>query len=519
MIDVRSLRSEEDCEQFVQETPDDLLGQALHNALSVEQRSVPIGEDQTFAFKMIFKKIVISRADDTLLQKIAVKESHWLFWELIYATSPNVREAVLKFISVTFPAVIRDLSKNFRHLEDFVGMILRILYATLKDNKEVFLKYSNFILEALSDKEIGWDPDEVIAAALKYGSNKEQILRLMTGSDWDKLRKKVVGTSSVRVWDPLCRVTDTSRVTEADLTFLRNKARFYEIENWEKLNVRQLCAGLAKVNISNHDCSLEDSDPWSMEAMSDIPRHRWYKIDKHCFDIESLHEAIKRGETTNPFTRAELPVQDILARYNAINTYYNPKKKVASYLENVPMLTREHLRSQTLGTIWSHFRYPIPVSSFLTANEKELDDCIEAMQSYSAIPLSQNEVERYLTAGNRDAKFAVLLQILQRLVSLPRTENTATIEQAIEMALQDSITVDGPIPRRRRSSVTQDERNVRPRLSGGWRRHRPGSSKSRTRSRRKSRSRKRNRSRNRSRNRNRSRSRRCNQSPIRKLYY
>ena len=250
-IRIRALRTAEEFDQFVRETPDEHLRLILKVASHLETN---------LAFDAIFVLIVDLKSNKTL-QDIAVKES-WLFPSLSYTKSAQVQKSSLKFISITLPAVIQTCAAmSFANLWVQMGDILKVLYA-MPNKTEVFRAYRGFILEALRDHGRPYDPEKVLSEALKYGKNKEHIMRLMLGSGWDTLRDKVLGTSSVRVWDPLCLADN--KVTEQDVTFLRDKARFHKVDNWKDLNVRQLCAELAKIDILTFDCSPDDADPWTM---------------------------------------------------------------------------------------------------------------------------------------------------------------------------------------------------------------------------------------------------------------
>ncbi len=287
-------------------------------------------------------------------------------------------------------------------------------------------------------------------------------------SPWSSLKNNVVGSTSKYVWDYICG-KNSSNITFKDLQNLRKFAAAQGIVNSNLMNHRQICAELSKVvNDNNVQCDPSDVDPWTMENMSEIPKERWYKIGNNCFDIDSLHEAIKQGIRTNPFDRTTLNTVDIGKRYNFLQNTSRTNK--IEELKKIPMPSKEQYTNQILLATWSHMHYPIPITDFLKASENELDKVMESLKMFPVITLKNQELEKYDKSENRDQKFDTIVSILLRLSSLPENEYTKTMYTAIEVSLNDNIKV-----KRRRDENDIDDEHITQRRrisssSGGKRR-------------------------------------------------
>jgi len=355
---------------------------------------------------------------------------------------PDIFQSLDKMLPVILPSMIKKRSFVPSYVLSYV---FEALYAQ-PNKKALFEKYGKIISPTLMEKNL--DPREVYRASLRSANVRADALKwLLPGKSlWNVLKGSIIESSSKFLWDTIC----SKRVTQQDVDKLRTWATLHGIPNAETMSGRELCARLANVSLPIDSCGQDDIDPWSQESMHEIPPYRWYKIGNNCFDIQSLHEAVKRGERRNPFDRSPLDVNAIEQRYDLIANTYAINRLQA--LKEVPMVTKQQYLTQTLANIWSVFKYPVSIDAFLKASETDLDNVMDSMISFNVIPLTTNEVQRYRNSVGKDKKFDVLVGIMQRILSLPTGELTTTIYAAMELALNENIKV-----RRRRRDEMESE--------------------------------------------------------------
>jgi len=348
---------------------------------------------------------------------------------------PNIFQSLERMLPVILPLMIQN--RSYRYQPWYVlSYLFRALYAQ-PNRRFLFKKYGDIISRMLLER--GMDPREVYIDSLKYDKDfRDNALKWLLPRDkplWNVLKESVIGSSSKFLWDTIC----SKSVTQQDVGKLRTWATLHGIPNAETMSGRQLCARLANVSLPIDSCKQDDIDPWSQESMHEIPPYRWYKIGNNCFDIRSLHEAVKRGEQRNPFDRSPLDTNAIEQRFDLIANTYAINRLQA--LKEVPMVTKQQYLTQTLANIWSVFKYPVSIDAFLKASETDLDNVLDSMIAFSVIPLTTNEVQRYRNSVGKDEKFDVLVGIMQRILSLPTGELTTTIHAAMELALNENIKV------------------------------------------------------------------------------
>ena len=291
-------------------------------------------------------------------------------------------------------------------------------------------------------RNAGLDSDRMYKDALRsYPDIRKEILALLSPPRpglWDRV-KGAVFEYGTYVWDPMCRRSGDDAV---DIKKLRGIAADLNLPGADTMNKRALCAELAKFTVPMSDCDLDAMDPWSMELIKDIPPHRRYKIGSHCFDIESLREAVVRGDTTNPYDRTKIDRAEIEARHNLLSKIYQPG--ALATIRNSPLLTQEQMRTSALATIWSHLPNPIPIESFLAATDAELEAVITELSTYEAVPLTDNELTQFNLAAN---KHDFMIRVFQRLLA----DDDGIVAQGIRVALKRI-----PVRRRRRERDAED---------------------------------------------------------------
>ena len=111
---------------------------------------------------------------------------------------------------------------------------------------------------------------------------------------------------------------------------------------------RDICTSLTDFIDQQPDCNLEETDPYSMEPINEIPPYRRYRIGNHCFDLFSLASSIDSGVTTNPYTRKELPVNDIRDHFKRITKLAISKNTLIDDVRNTSLndFTKDRLQKQ-----------------------------------------------------------------------------------------------------------------------------------------------------------------------------
>ena len=229
---------------------------------------------------------------------------------------------------------------------------------------------------------------------------------------------------------------------------------------------RDICTSLTDFIEKRPECNLDETDPYSMDTMNEIPPYRRYKIGNQCFDLFSLVSSIQSGSTTNPFTRDKLPVDDIMERYNNVTKLVISKSSLVEDVRNSSILSLEGMQKQKFTHVLTKMRYPISMDSFFRADESIMDKIFNDFINFQIIPISNQEKIAYETSDN---KHYAIIDIMYRIANHTDNENTPTIIQAMEIALNDNV----PNINVRRGRVDDDdERNVRQRIGGKYGRSR-----------------------------------------------
>ena len=357
----------------------------------------------------------------------------------------------------------------------------------------LFSKYGPFIVSILEYNHELYESgstDRTLLRALQHHPvpERNRIIKLLKGTDpWGLVKKNVVHNRYV--WSSTCAKSDEERTYEKDMRRLRQFAKVHGIRNANKLMLEDLCSKLDEVakTLPLDDCDLTDKDPWTQEEVRNIPPYRRYKIDRHCFDIDSLYQALQHGQTRNPLNRDLLDINAISGRYGLVRNTYTTRDKFYQSIRDDPVETRQTSMAQILADIWAHLTYPVAISAFQAATEAQLDDIMVKLSSFGVIPASVVNIADYQRQEGKEAKFGALVNVLQRVFLLPQNENSSTIANAVDYALNDVLR-----NRRQREEDPSDEVNPsqRRRLEGGTRNgKRKKSSRKTERKRRRSRSR------------------------------
>lgn len=398
-----------------------------------------------------------------------------------------------RIMDVMYPTILPLMLqiKDLRILSEVLCHIL-IGFFMIMEGEKYFHKYSPIIFRTLERQ--GLDHENLITSYIKASNastlSRVQLIKAIklinkykdAASPWEIIQENVIGSTAKFVWDTMCGKT-SSQISIIELEKLQKYANSHQINDAKSMNHRQLCAKLANVTFNlTEECDLNDIDPWTMESMSEIPKERWYKIGKNCFDINSLNHAVEQGMTVNPFDRTLLDKHAIKTRYNLLHNTFRQNKIDA--IRAVPTLSKEQYTSQLLATIWGKMKYPLPIPEFLKATENELNNVFESLKNYPVVPLTNQEIEKFRSSSsNRNTKLEIIIQILQRLFSLPENEMSTTLSTAIELSLNENIRVK----RSRDDDESEERSSQQRRLSdnvGGRKKRKQSTRKSRKKSRR-----------------------------------
>jgi hypothetical protein len=100
-----------------------------------------------------------------------------------------------------------------------------------------------------------------------------------------------------------------------------------------------------------------------------------------------LKKIIESGDTRNPYTREQLPVDEIKSRLDILskltNTYYKQDTLFKRVLDN-PIFSLEQYFFQRINILFSKFPYPIDPLIIKDATDKEIDYMISKLFETSA---------------------------------------------------------------------------------------------------------------------------------------
>ena len=148
-----------------------------------------------------------------------------------------------------------------------------------------------------------------------------------------------------------------------------------------------------------------------METMSEIPPYRRYKIGNHCFDLFSLASSIKSGATANPYTRENLPVDDIMDHFGIISKLMTTKSSLIDDVRNSSILSKEGIQKQKFTQVLTKMRYPISMDAFFKADDHIMDKIFDDFINFRIIPITNQDRIAFQTSDN---KHYTIIDIMSR---------------------------------------------------------------------------------------------------------
>ena len=193
-------------------------------------------------------------------------------------------------------------------------------------------------------------------------------------------------------WEIICKNVEklsTKKFTEDDINIIKEyisfenvpirtdtQNNFYNFNN-ELLTPTMTCKTLKdfyenKIKFMiTEDCNNETS--MLGDTVNDILKPFLYKFKDngkiYCFNILELHEYIEKQSDKNPYTRNNLPVEDIKKEYKKIKKLIIPAAfavtDILDDIKNTPILSREGIIKQNLSNIFSQMNYSKDVTEFM----------------------------------------------------------------------------------------------------------------------------------------------------------
>lgn len=352
------------------------------------QESAPIG----FATQYGFNEIV-----DYLLSKGAILNNKVLY----YAIVNNSIVLVEKFLNIIQPST------------EYIYQVIESL--------------NHYIDQQLSTWSVDNPPDaDPFDYITDYREMIKFLLKFIRQYRLKRLQSEIHNSLEKRQfkWQQVC-----STMGQQDITQLVETATQLGLPH-SGLSKRQLCASIAD-HMYKSDNTCNDTNLLG-EDLTALPQWRIFKIDGRCFDLLDLSQILSSGETRNPFTRQELPIQDIKNRIALLQTL-----SIKS-LESETLFTRvsesqifsplQHLKSLVVK-LFESFPYMLDTKLILDATESEMDMMITKLFETDA-NLILSVSNRIVTAMKSAVGIDKKIQFVTVLLSEPTDEKKVLLYDA-----------------------------------------------------------------------------------------
>ena len=321
-----------------------------------------------------------------------------------------------------------SLPNSIEELTIFDNKITKIEKDSLPESLKELYAYNNPICVTHSFL-CGDDID--IEGILKWNSSKtfkktgKEILSLIKG-------KKIFK------WQEICASLGDEKIQE-----LKEIGKLYKIDT-EGKNKREICMELAKklekkMKIDISDCNNDSSILG--DSITDIYKPFLIKIKDnekiYCFNILELKESINKGETRNPYTRNELPVDIINKKYEKLKKLTIPSKftltNIIEQIKNTPILTKEVLQRQKIIDLFSKMHYTGDIEIFMNAPIERYNQIFNDLVEYG-LEIKKQDHEMYKNKVNLIDKRNVIIDVLIRLYNIDDEQRNIRL-QTIETIL------------------------------------------------------------------------------------
>jgi hypothetical protein len=251
----------------------------------------------------------------------------------------------------------------------------------------------------------------------------EQLLELLEGY-MDEVSKYIKSTKIIRLRNKIKESYKRQEFKWQDICSELNKEGKKELEEVSKelgikykgKSKRELCK-LVSEEMFNNEESCEDTNLLGDE-MDKLPKWRIYKIKSKCYDIMEMMKIIEGGETRNPYTREELPIEGIRERYKKLERL-SVKGDISSddLFTNVrdnPIFTKKDYMNKQVVKLFGMFPYMLDIELITKASDLDIESMSNDLfntESNIVLKARRNEISVISGSTGEDKKilFATVL--------------------------------------------------------------------------------------------------------------
>jgi hypothetical protein len=304
-----------------------------------------------------------------------------------------IRTKGFKNVKMSLASVIENMFDYVEYDLDPVRNI-RNYKMEPKENKDDYLKIilllvRNNVEITESDMEEAKEIDDEDLISVLKKLKKEKILPNLRQQIKDSYLKKEFN------WQLIC-----SKLNKEGRDDLIDLALGLEINSPDKMSKRELCKIISSEMFDIVE-SCQDSNLLGDE-LNELPKWRIFKIKGKCYDIIDLKKILDSGETRNPFTREELPEDEIMARINKIESM-SIKGSIDAIGDNLftrvketPIFSQKEYLNQRVVKLFGIFPYMLEPSLIVKANDSEIDFMAEKLfrsEANEVLQVSSNEIK------------------------------------------------------------------------------------------------------------------------------
>lgn len=235
----------------------------------------------------------------------------------------------------------------------------------------------------------------------------QRLFKIQAQLYWDNIRSFVKKTPIKQfVWESVCQKFG---ISEDDMEMLRKLAVEFDVVPEYvvgRLNKAQLCSAVNSIpnkiiDRESQSCPSEEMDEFTKQmipvvdpfTLEPIPPYRRIKVGPTCFDVESLHELIRKDQwAVHPMTRQPLPTERINALHTRIQQLGFPRNAYHD-IQDTPIMSAEGLLKMRTTNLWNHLINAPPINMFLGASIEQLDRMVRLLGEYGLF--TEAEVAAY----------------------------------------------------------------------------------------------------------------------------
>jgi hypothetical protein len=256
--------------------------------------------------------------------------------------------------------ILEQLLENYEYKDDVLILFLKMIeteyYITENDY------WSELELEESEIEELLELFDGYIVEVSKYIKESTKIIRLRNKIKESYKRQEFK-------WQDIC-----SKLNKEGKKELEEVSKELGIK-YKGKSKRELCK-LVSEEMFNNEESCEDTNLLGDE-MDKLPKWRIYKIKGKCYDIMEMMKIIEGGETRNPYTREELPIEGIRERYKKLESL-SVKGDISSddLFTNVrdnPIFTKKDYLNKQVVKLFGMFPYMLDIELITKASDLDIE--------------------------------------------------------------------------------------------------------------------------------------------------